>query len=94
MGAAFGPVTILALFWRRFNVQGAFASILAGTVVASLWAFSNGGPSGMWDMQPATPGFILATVVAVVVTLLTPPPPREVVDLFDEVNTAPGGPSS
>ncbi len=94
MGAAFGPVTILALFWRRFNVQGAFASILVGTVVASLWAFSDGGPSGMWDMQPATPGFILATVVAVVVTLLTPPPPREVVDLFDKVNTAQGGPSS
>lgn len=86
MGAAFGPVTILALFWRRFNVQGAFASIVVGIVVASIWAFSDGGPSGMWDMQPATPGFIVATVVAVAVTLLTPEPSREVVDLFDRVN--------
>ena len=86
MGAGFGPVTLLALFWRRFNVQGAFASIVVGTVVASIWAFSGGGPSGMWDMQPATPGFIVATVVAVAVTLLTPAPSREVVDLFDRVN--------
>ena len=86
MGAAFGPVTILALFWRRFNFQGALASIAAGTVVASIWAFSEGGPSGMWDMQPATPGFIVASVVAVVVTLATPPPGREVTDLFDRVN--------
>ncbi|MCY3611016.1 MAG: sodium/proline symporter [Gemmatimonadetes bacterium] len=86
MGAAFGPVTILALFWRRFNFPGALASIVVGTVVASIWAFSDGGPSGMWDMQPATPGFILASVVAVVVTLVTPPPSREVVDLFDRVN--------
>ncbi len=29
MGAAFGPVTILALYWRRFNFWGALASIVA-----------------------------------------------------------------
>lgn len=86
MGAAFGPVTILALFWRRFNLQGAIASIVVGTVVASIWAFSDGGPSGMWDMQPATPGFILASATAVIVTLATPPPPQEVVDLYDKAN--------
>ncbi|MXY80064.1 MAG: sodium/proline symporter [Chloroflexi bacterium] len=86
MGAAFGPVTLLALFWRRFNLQGAVACILAGTLVATIWAFSDGGPSGMWDMQPATPGFIVASVVAVIVTLATPPPSRDIVDLFDRVN--------
>ena len=90
MGAAFGPVTILALYWRRFNVQGAFASIVAGTAVASLWALSSGGPSGLWDMQPATPGFVAATVVALAATLLTPPPSREVVEVYDRVN-APSG---
>ena len=37
-------------------------------------------------MQPATPGFIIATVVAVAVTLATPPPSPEVVELFDRVN--------
>ena len=37
-------------------------------------------------MQLATPGFIIATVVAVAVTLLTPPPSPEVIDLFDRVN--------
>lgn len=29
MGAAFGPVIILALYWRRFNFAGALASIVA-----------------------------------------------------------------
>ena len=86
MGAAFGPVTILALFWRRFNFWGAAASILTGTAVASVWGFLNGGPSGMWDIQPATPGFLIATFVAVVISLLTPKPSREVVHLFDRVN--------
>ena len=36
MGAAFGPVTILALYWRRFNFWGAAASIVAGTALASI----------------------------------------------------------
>ncbi len=92
MGAAFGPVTILALFWRRFNFWGAAASILAGTLAATLWEFLDGGPSGMWDVQPATPGFLIALATAVVVTLLTPKPSGEVVRLFDRVNAdADGG---
>ncbi len=91
MGAAFGPVTVLALYWRRFNFWGAAASILAGTVVASLWGYLDGGPSGMWDIQPATPGFLVAMLVAVVVSLLTPKPSGDVVDLFDKVNSNRGG---
>ena len=90
MGAALGPVTILALYWRRFNFWGATASILAGTAVASLWGYLDGGPSGMWDIQPATPGFLIAMSVAVAVSLLTPKPSREVVSLFDRVNSDSG----
>ena len=87
MGAAFGPITILALYWRRFNFWGATASVVAGTVAASVWAYMSGGPSGMWDIQPATPGFLIAAAAAVAVSLLTPEPSRAVVDLFDKVNS-------
>ena len=86
MGAAFGPATLLALYWRRFNSWGALASILGGTVAASAWAMLDGGPSGVWDIQPATPGFIIATLTAVTVTWLTPRPSEETVTLFDQVN--------
>ena len=83
MGAAFGPVTLLALYWRRFNVWGALASMITGTVVSSIWGYLSGGPGGLWDIQPATPGFLLALPVAVAVTLLTAKPSEEVVELFD-----------
>lgn len=86
MGAAFGPTTLLALYWRRFNAWGAMASVPAGTIAASAWALLDGGPSGVWDIQPATPGFIIATVAAFTVTWLTPPPADEVTELFDQVN--------
>ena len=85
MGAAFGPVTILALYWRRFNRWGAAASILAGTAVASLWALQSGGPEGIWDIQPATPGFFVALLVGVGVCLATPRPEAPVLELFDRV---------
>ena len=87
MGAAFGPTTILALYWRRFNFWGAASSVLAGTVAASVWQLLNGGPSGVWDIQSATPGFVIATLVAVVVTLITPKPAEAIVSLFDRVNS-------
>ena len=86
LGAAFGPVMILALYWRRFNFWGAAASIVAGAGVATFRWRLDGGPSGMWDIQPATPGFLIAVVVAVAVSLLTPKPSGEVVALFDKVN--------
>ena len=37
MGAAFGPVLILALYWRRFNLWGALAAVLSGSVVSTWW---------------------------------------------------------
>ena len=87
MGAAFGPTTILALYWRRFNFEGALASTLAGAVTVSIWQFNSGGPWGMFDMTiAAAPGFIAATAAAIVVTSLTSPPSAEVTERFDRVN--------
>ncbi|MDE2863109.1 MAG: sodium:proline symporter, partial [Chloroflexota bacterium] len=88
MGAAFGPVTILALYWRRFNRWGAVISILSGTLVASIWALQSGGPGGIWDVQPATPGFIVSMLAGVVACLLTAPPSDRVLDLFDRATCA------
>ena len=90
MGAAFGPVTILSLYWRRFNAWGAIASIVVGTLIASLWWLAAGGPDGIWDIQPATPGFFVATIAAVVVSKITPKPSEEVLNLFDRVNSNEG----
>ena len=89
MGAAFGPALILALYWRRFNFWGALSSMIAGTLVALVWQIWDGGPLDLFDMAiAATPGFIVATAVAVVVTLVTSEPDESVGSTFDRV-TAP-----
>ena len=80
-GAAFGPVILLSLFWKRLNFQGAVAGILAGAAVDILWlAFLSG--LGIYEIIP---GFIVGGIAAVVVTLLTPAPSEEVVAVFDKV---------
>ena len=86
MGAAFGPVMVLGLYWRRFNAWGAGAAVVTGALAATLWQFLSGGPGGMWDIQPATPAFVISMASSIGATLLTPPPAQPALDLFDRVN--------
>lgn len=80
-GAAFGPVILLCLFWRRFNFPGAVAGILVGAAVDILWlVFLK--DLGIYEIIP---GFLLGLVAAVVVTLLTKAPSDQVTAIFDRV---------
>ena len=108
MGAAFGPVTVMALYWRRFNLAGAFTGVISGTVVSTFWWLMDLGNQGLldltaslglasavrsladigiWEINPAVPGFAAATALAIVVTLATAPPSEEITRLFDQVNS-------
>ena len=71
MGEAFGPLTIMALYWRRFNFWGALTAVVVGTAAASVWGTFHGGPWGIWDIHPATPGFSIGAPAAIIATLLT-----------------------
>ena len=90
-GAAFGPVIILSLFWRRMNYKGAVAAIISGFTVDVLWMFLfnyeyYSGTSAIYNtnLYEIIPGFIVGLVVAIVVSLLTEAPSEEVTALFDK----------
>ncbi len=92
-GAAFGPVIILSLFWKRFNYTGAVASILAGFFTSILWmVFFNLEYYGFSSVIYGTglyeiiPGFIVGILVGVIVSLCTKKPSEEVVQLFESVD--------
>ena len=85
MGAAFAPATVMALYWRRFNLPGALASVLAGAVSATIWGYFSGGPGDVFDIQPAAPGCAIATVAGVLAALATAPPSGKTVALFDTI---------
>ncbi len=85
-GATFGPVVLFALFWKRSNLWGALAGMIAGGVMVFVWKFAISTLGGAFAIYELLPAFITACVVNVVVTLLTPAPERPVIDMFERVS--------
>ena len=78
-GAAFGPVILLSLFWKKLSFGGTIAGIVVGAAVDILWlAFL--GSTGLYELLP---GFAAGLVAAIVVSLIKAPS-KEVQALFDE----------
>ena len=93
-GAAFGPVILLSLYWKRLNYAGAISGIIAGFVTDIAWAVTagrmilgekdaifKGTLAGLYEIIP---GFLVGLIVCVVVTLVTKAPGKEVEELFDK----------
>jgi sodium/proline symporter len=81
-GAAFGPVVVLSLYWKRMTRNGALAGMVAGALTVILWKQTG---SALYEMVP---GFIAATVAIVAVSLLGRVPSAEVQATHAEVKEA------
>lgn len=84
-GAAFGPVMLMSLFWKRSNKWGALAGMVAGGAMVFLWKFGIAKLGGAWAIYELLPAFIVGCVALVVVSLLTPAPEQKIVDEFEAV---------
>lgn len=84
-GAAFGPVVLLALFWKRSNMAGALAGMISGGVMVFVWKFLVRPMGGAWNIYELLPAFILALVCNVIVSMATPAPSEAICKEFDEV---------
>ncbi len=88
-GAAFGPIVLLALFWRRLTAAGAAVGMVAGAAVAFVWGQFT--PDVSWDLfggehlYEIIPGFLVCLVLAVLVSLITPQPPALAMQEFDDM---------
>ena len=78
-GAAFGPVVILSVFWKRMTAAGALAGMIAGAVTVVAWKATG---SSLYEIVP---GFIACTIAVVVVSLLDKVP-AGVVKNFEEAD--------
>jgi len=68
LGAAFGPVIILGLLWKRANKAGALAGLITGSLVAVIWKEVVYLKNAVYELVPA---FILAFLAVVIVSLVT-----------------------
>ena len=84
-GAAFGPVVLFALFWKRSNKWGALAGMVTGGVMVFVWKYLIAPMGGVWAIYELLPAFIAASIAIVAVSLATARPGAEVVKTFEDV---------
>lgn len=78
-GAAFGPVVLLALFWKRSTKEGALTGMITGAIVVFLWKYVISGLGGAFAIYELLPAFIIALIVNVIVSFCTKAP-KEIVE--------------
>ncbi|MBR7073215.1 MAG: sodium/proline symporter, partial [Eubacterium sp.] len=86
-GAAFGPVMLLSLFWKRSNKYGAMAGMIAGGAMIFIWKFGIAKLGGAFAIYELLPAFIFGLIINVIVSLITPAPEKEITDTFDAIET-------
>ena len=81
LGAAFGPLVIFALFWRKTSWQAALAGMVAGTVVLVVWK-QVGLSSEMYEIVP---GFIANCLTILFVNVVVGQKDGKVLKEYEEV---------
>ena len=84
-GAAFGPVIITSLFWKRVNAAGALAGMISGGAMIFFWKFvirTNFAGTAL-DIYELLPAFIVSFIFIIVVSLITKAPDKEITDLLN-----------
>ena len=84
-GAAFGPVMLFSLFWKRTNRFGALAGMVSGGAVVFLWKYLVRPLGGAWNIYELLPAFVVACIAIVSVSLLTAAPDKEIVEEYESI---------
>jgi len=85
-GAAFGPLVVFGLYWRRMTFAGALSGIVVGAVTVLIWIyapFTLGGKGLSQWLYEIVPGFLLSSAAIVTVSLMEKEPPQSIQSLFD-----------
>ena len=80
VGASFGPVILISLWWKRMNKYGAMAGMLVGAATVLIWH-----QFGWFGLYEIVPGFLFGSVAIFAVSLLTKAPDEEIRETFDKV---------
>lgn len=88
-GAAFGPLVLLSLYWKRINLPGAIAGMVSGALTVIIWDYiplingqTLGTATGLYSLAI---GFVISLIFILAVSLCTKAPSQEILDEFDAV---------
>lgn len=99
-GAAFGPVVILSLYWKRTNLAGAIAGIVSGAATVLIWDYIPMFHTGVTDeygkeimnslgtqtgLYSLLVGFFISLALIIIVSLATKAPSEEMMKEFEDM---------
>ena len=90
-GAAFGPVILLSLHWKRMTANAALAGIVSGAATVLIWLyapFTIGGVAPSDVIYEIVPGILISSLVAFAVARFGKSAPSPVIETFDEMVAA------
>lgn len=89
LGAAFGPLTLFSLFWKRTNLPGAIAGMVSGGLTVIIWDYvpliDGATLSFVTGIYSLLIGFFISCIFIVVVSLVTKAPSKQMEETFDSV---------
>ena len=90
-GAAFGPLVVLSLYWKRTNLPGAVAGIVSGALTVLVWDYlplaggrTLGAATGLYSLAV---GFAISLALIAGVSLATKAPSEEILREFEDVKS-------
>ena len=69
-GATFGPLVILALYWRGMTAKGAIAGLISGFIAVVLWHNVPASIHPIFGLYEIMPGFVICLLFSVVISIL------------------------
>jgi len=82
-GAAFGPLVLFSLFWKRTTLQGAVAGMIGGGGMVLIWKYWLSNLGGIFKIYELLPAFIFSAILIVVVSLCTKAPDESIIEEFE-----------
>ncbi|WP_237224720.1 sodium/proline symporter PutP [Rothia nasisuis] len=67
-GAAFGPVVLLSLYWRKLTTLGAVVGMVAGTITVFVWGYNEVLSGYMYEIVP---GFLVNLLLTFLISIAT-----------------------
>lgn len=87
-GAGFGPVIMLALFWKRTNKWGAMAGLISGAATVVIWSsIAKTAQASIFQLYEIVPAFIVSIIFAIAVSLITEEPSQEIIEEFEKMES-------
>ena len=82
-GAAFGPIMLFSLFWKRTTLWGALAGMVSGGATVFIWKYVIAKQGGVFAIYELLPAFIISCIFIVIVSLLTKKPSEDINNEFE-----------